>query len=338
MSDGLRIEQIGPSVTVQDLGRPNYLAFGLSQGGAADVWAIAEGAALLQQPLDCAAIEMAGFGGTFKALKDLTIALTGAPMRVTLDGAPIIWNASHAITAGQSLSIGAATKGIYGYLHVAGGIATKSVLKSSSAHLAGGIGAPLAVGDHLPTAIPNQTVQAGMALPDIDRFSGGVIRVLSGVHTHLFTPETRARFETTPFHRNLRGNRQGAELTFEGEPFAIEDQLSILSEPMVPGDIQMTGAGTPFVLLPECQTIGGYPRIGTILPDDLPMVAQATPLVPLRFKLISHEEAMAQHTSIAKLSKQLRSQCYPLIRDPQKMHDLLHYQLISGAISGQEQD
>lgn len=28
-----------------------------------------------------------------------------------------------------------------------------------------------------------------------------------------------------------------------------------------------------FALLPECRTTGGYPRIATVLPDDLPIVA-----------------------------------------------------------------
>lgn len=338
MSAALRIDQIGPSVTVQDLGRQNYLASGLSQGGAADVFAMAEGAALLRQSLSCAALEMAGFGGTFVAQQDLTIALTGAPMRTTLDGTPLVWNASHAVSKGQTLSIGAAIKGIYGYLHLAGGIASNPILGSRATHLAGGIGQALQVGDVLPINTEPNSAEAGIFLPETDRFSGGTIRLLDSVHTHLFTDQTRARFATTLFHRNLRGNRQGAELTFEGDPFAIEGQLGVISEPMVPGDVQMTGVGMPFVLLPECQTIGGYPRIGTILPDDLPLVAQATPSVPLRFKLVSHQQGLDSHMPLKKRHKQLAAHCQPLVRDPAQVQNLLQFQLISGAVSGQEPD
>ncbi len=177
MSAALRIDQIGPSVTVQDLGRQNYLASGLSQGGAADLFAMAEGAALLRQSLKCAALEMAGFGGTFVAQQDLTIALTGAPMRATLDGAPLVWNASHAVLKGQTLNVGAAIKGIYGYLHLAGGIASNPILGSRATHLAGGIGQALQVGDVLPVNAEPNSAEAGMILPETDRVSGGTIRL-----------------------------------------------------------------------------------------------------------------------------------------------------------------
>ncbi len=116
---------------MQDLGRPGLLAKGLSRGGAADPLALAEGAALLGQRADFAAIEMTGMGGIFEAEGDsLRIALTGAPMQASIDGEPVAWNASHLLHRGQRLSIGAARKGTYGYLHVGGGIATEPFLGS----------------------------------------------------------------------------------------------------------------------------------------------------------------------------------------------------------------
>ena len=72
--------------SASDRGRPGFLDKGLSQGGAADVLALAEGAALLRQDPGLAALEMGGMGGTFEATGALSIALTGAPMNATLDG------------------------------------------------------------------------------------------------------------------------------------------------------------------------------------------------------------------------------------------------------------
>ena len=66
----LLIHSVGPGVTVQDLGRPGYLALGLSRGGAADRLALYEGAALLDQPTAPSAQEMAGMGGVFEATAD----------------------------------------------------------------------------------------------------------------------------------------------------------------------------------------------------------------------------------------------------------------------------
>jgi allophanate hydrolase len=178
--------------------------------------------------------------------------------------------------------------------------------------------------------------EVGMTLDPELRFAGGTVRITRSMQTHLFAPDMLERFQSTAFQRDARGNRMGARLEFEGAPFAATGQLSILSEVIVPGDIQMTGDGTPFVLLPECQTTGGYPRIGTVIPADLPRVVQAGPGVSLRFQVIDLPDAVeVQRRHIANLAK-LPSTIRPLLRDPALMQDLLSYQLVSGVINAQD--
>ncbi len=332
----LKVLRAGPAMSIQDLGRPGHMANGLSCGGAADRIALAEGAALLGQSVQSSALEMAGMGGEFEASEPTRIALTGAPMQASLDGQPLVWNASHKLEAGQRLTIGAVTSGIYGYLHVGGGFATEPFLNSRTAHLVAGIGALIKAGDMLPIGQDPNAEASAQKLPKEARFTGGTIRILPSVQTANFAPETLDRFQATEFTRTPRGNRQGAELAFEGDPFASADQLSILSEPMVAGDIQMTGTGTPFVLLPECQTTGGYPRIGTVLPDDLPLVAQAGPAATLRFKFVDHAEATQAHRTPEQQVKEVKAKLQPLIRDPHNIRDLLSYQLISGMVNARD--
>ena len=67
----------------------------------------------------------------------------------------------------------------------------------------------------------------------------------------------------------------GVQLKWDGDGFLPEIGRKIVSEVIMPGDIQIIGDGTPYVLLSECQTTGGYPRIATVLPCDLPCIAQA---------------------------------------------------------------
>ncbi|MGR3504647.1 MAG: 5-oxoprolinase subunit C family protein [Paracoccaceae bacterium] len=335
MNRALIIHRAGPQVTVQDKGRAGLLGQGLSQGGAADPVALAEGAALLRQPADYAALEMAGMGGSFEVAMETRIALTGAPMQASIDGQALAWNASHLLPAGARLEIGAAMRGNYGYLHLGGGIATKPVLGARATHLAAGIGQALRQGDCLPLDDDPRT-EVGMTLDPEPRFTGGTVRITRSMQTQLFAPDMLERFQTTTFARDARGNRMGARLEFDGDPFAASGQLSILSEVIVPGDIQMTGDGTPFVLLPECQTTGGYPRIGTVIPADLPRVVQAGQGVTLRFEVIDLSDAVeAQRRFVAALDK-LPATIRPLLRDPAQMQDLLSYQLISGVISGHE--
>ena len=331
----LTVLSAGPGVTVQDAGRPGHLATGLSRGGAADPLALAEGAALLSQPPDTAAIEMAAMGGTFRADRDLRIALTGAPMQATVDGERLAWNASHLLEAGKTLALGGVTQGAYGYLHIGGGVATEPVLGSRATHLAAGLGAALRKGDTLPLG-QDRGGETGMMLDVADRVSGGTVRVVPSMQTDRFAPADLQRFEDTPFTRDPRGNRMGVKMQFEGDPFAAQDQLVILSEIIVPGDIQATGDGAPFVLLSECQTTGGYPRIATVIPADLPRIAQAGPGATIRFAFVTREQALAAHRAhVAHLAKLPRAP-RPRIRNPHDIPDLLSYQMIGGVTAGDE--
>lgn len=328
---GLKVLRIGPAASVQDMGRPGLLDQGISRGGAADTLALHEGAALLRQSPDLAALEIAGAGGEFEATGPLRIALTGAPMDAALDGAPLRWNASHRMQAGQRLTLGAVRSGVYAYLHLGGGMATECVLGARAVQASSGLGERLAAGDLLPAG-EDPGGETGQGLEAEDRFSGGTLRIAGSFQSGLFGESARARFAATQFTRGARANRMGVEMLPEGAGFSAEGQLKILSEIILPGDVQMTGSGAPFVLLRECQTTGGYPRIGTVLPCDLPRVAQAPAGAKLRFDWVSLEHGLEiQRRSDAAL-KALPGRCAPLLRDAAQMADLLSYNLISGAV------
>lgn len=333
MTSGFEVISAGPAVSVQDLGRPGWRAQGLPIGGAMDRIALVEGAALLNQDMGCAAIEMMGFGLTLRAHQAVTIALTGAPMRATCDGAALDWGASHAVAQGQTLTIGAMVAGQVGYLHVKGGIQTPPVLDSRATHESAGLGRRLAPGDHLPL-IADATGRAGLMLPGQDRWSGGTVRVLPTAQTALFGPDALNRLTAATFTRDLRGNRQGLRLDAPPEGrFGSEGQLTILSEAAMIGDIQVTGDGTPFVLMPEAQTTGGYPRLACVLPDDLPLMAQAPAGAPLRFEVLTLEAARAAHRPLPTRLAGLRGKVAPRLRDPADLPDLLSYDLVSGMVN-----
>ena len=338
VTPALIVHRAGPGVSVQDLGRLGYLRFGLSRGGAVDRLALAEGAALLGQSVGLAALEMAGFGGEFEADGDMRIALTGAPMRAAIDGEPIAWNASHALPDGARLSIGGVTAGSYGYLHVGGGIDVPRVMGARSAHLAAGLGGVVEAGQRFPAGDDGKPGSIGLALDPAPRFDGGRVRLVEGPQTRFFAEAERARFASETFRRDTRGNRMGVRLLPEGAPYASEAGLSVLSEAVVPGDIQVTGDGTPFVLMCECQTTGGYPRIGSVLPADLPRVAQATAGAALKFEFVSHADAARIEAAERNRIAGLRGTLKRLIRDPAEMRDLLSYQLIGGVTAGDDLD
>ena len=116
----------------------------------------------------------------------------------------------------------------------------------------------------------------------------------------------------------------------DGPGFATDGQLNLLSDFILPGDVQMTGDGVPYVLGPECQTTGGYPRVGTVIAADLPRALQAVPGARLRFRFVTREAALAARAPAP--------QATPLVRDPAEVTDLLSLQLIGGVVSATEED
>lgn len=332
MTAHLTVKQAGPAMSLQDQGRPGYRAEGLTPGGAADLVALHEGAALLGQSATHAAIEMAGSGGIFSAETDIRIALTGAEMAANIDGETLTWNASYLLPAGATLTIGGAKNGGYGYLHVGGGFATPEVMRSRASHLACGIGGLIQSGDSFPIG-PDKRHEVAMTLTPMNRFGGGKIRIVASMQTDNFAPEVIERFEQTTFRRDARANRMGVRMDFDGEGFATEEQLSIVSEVVVPGDVQVSGDGAPYVLMYECQTTGGYPRICSVLHCDLPRVAQALTGAEVTFEFVEMDEAVALQSRFLAELKSLPSRVTPLVRDPHDIKDLLSYQLVGGAIS-----
>ena len=286
----LMIDSIGPGVTVQDLGRPGWTAQGLSTGGAADRLALLEAAAILGTQVH-AGLEMMGFGGVFRADTDTRIALTGAQMQADIDGVPLPPNISAVLRAGQKLTIGGAKRGVYGYLCFAGGITTPMIMQSRATHLTAAIGGLLQAGQSLPIGTDRDPLAPALRLTAADRCAGGVVRVMPGPQTDFFDAKTQSRFAQTTFTRSPRGNRQGVRLDHDGDGFTLAGGLNITSDLIVPGDIQMTGDGVPYVLLAECQTIGGYPKIGCITHCSGALLAQKKPGERIGFRYITVDHA-----------------------------------------------
>jgi biotin-dependent carboxylase-like uncharacterized protein len=331
MTARLHLLEAGPGLCLQDLGRSGHMSIGLSPGGAVDGDALLRGHALLGNALNSVALEMAGFGGKFRVEGQTRLTLTGANMRAALNGEPIVSHATYPIADGDELSIGPATAGVYGYLHIAGGFHADPVLGGRGYHGIANLGRLVRQGDVLDACIDPAPDMPPMTLP-APTASTMPIRVMEGPQTSLFPDDVRARFEATRFTRSAKGNRQGIRLDHDGAPYSTGGQLKLASDFIAAGDIQMTGDGTPFVLLADCQTMGGYPRIGTVLPADLHRVAQAQPGTEISFCFVTLEEAEKSWKSPDARLAAFRKSATPLIRDPSEMRDLLGYEFISRPI------
>lgn len=276
------IEVIRPGVltTVQDAGRTGHRAFGMPVAGALDGRALALANLLAGNPREAAALELTLAGGTFRLGRDAYLALAGADMGATLDGAPVpAWSAFGA-RAGAVLALGPARDGARTYLAVHGGISVPPVLGSRATYLRGAIGGfegrALAPGDRVPFAPGDPPGLQARRLPAamVPRLGAPLaLRVLLGPQDDRFRREGVAAFLGGSYTVSNRNDRMGYQL--EGPAIAHADGADIVSDALLPGAVQVPGNGQPIVLMADCQTTGGYAKVAAVIGPDLPDLAQA---------------------------------------------------------------
>lgn len=79
-------------------------------------------------------------------------------------------------------------------------------------------------------------------------------------------------------------------LRLHGDPLTTPER-ELVSEPVCPGAVQVTGDGQCIVLGVDGQTIGGYPKIAQVISADLDWLGQLRPGERVRFVEVDLTEA-----------------------------------------------
>lgn len=283
MSDrALFVVRAGALTTVQDRGRPGHAHLGVPRSGALDGPAAALANRLVGNRPEAAVLETTLNGCALRPRSTVTVAVTGAPCPVTVDGRPASWGAPVHVPAGALLTVGAALSGVRSYVGVSGGVTVEPVLGSRSTDLLSGLGPPpLTDGSILPLGTPEPLHTRVDTAPQPAPPTELLLRVTLGPRNDWFTPEAVRDFTTRAFRVSSASNRIG--LRTEGP--ALERRLKgeLPSEGMVLGAVQVPPDGRPVVFLADHPTTGGYPVIGVVREPDLPAAAQAVPGTPVHF-------------------------------------------------------
>jgi len=297
MTEMFLVMSPGPFTTVQDKGRFGYQYLGVPVSGALDTFAFHAANLLVGNPLESAVLEMTVVGAQFAVMREADVALTGASMEIKLNSKPIESWQSLRVIPGDMLSIQTVKNGCRGYLAVTGGIAVPEVMGSRSTYVGGKLGGyrgrPVRKGDIIQNGPGNlMPAQRHLPLPMIPQYARNIsLRVLLGPQHDRFEKGLITFFKSE-YLVSPKADRMGLRLT--GPPIARNKELqeSIISEPTMPGSIQIPADSQPIILLSE-QTVGGYAKIATVISTDIPKIAQAKPGDSLRFDPVSLEDAHA---------------------------------------------
>ncbi len=283
---------------IQDAGRFGSRSIGVPVSGAADRLLLACANLLLDNDPAAAAIEVALAGPRLKAVTgSVRCALAGAVAARLLraDGSQreVAGWQTVALRPGDTLAVGSARGP--GYLALGGGCQVAPQLGSRSTYARAGLGGVdghlLLSGDRIDCAPlqgdPWLEFRAGSAFAHPE----GPLRVIAGPQQEAFTAEALQAFYGQEFEVTRELDRMGIRLA--GPPLAHRPECGadIVSDGVTPGAIQVPGNGQPIVLGPDCQTVGGYAKIATVISADLPRLAHLAPGERLRFAEVSLAEA-----------------------------------------------
>jgi allophanate hydrolase len=208
------------------------------------------------------------------------------------------------ISTGETIEIRDGYWGNWTYLAFAGDIQCDTWLGQTAAHTLSGFGGgKLQAGDeieiHSARVLPAH--ERTLTCPIFARPKSHVRVVLGPQDQHFSSSAlealTATRFQITGAYDRMGVRLYGAKLDVR------DDVLSIPSEPVVRGAIQVSGDGTPTVLLSDHQTTGGYPKIATIISTDIDGFVQLRPSEIVSFQCMSPQDAI----KVVRQSTRVRS-------------------------------
>ena len=281
-------------VTIQDRGRFSYSHIGVTNSGVMDEYAYFIANKLLKNPLDTNILEIGCSNVVFKVNKNTTISITGAFCEFFINDKPKeLWQ-SYEVKKNDILKIGKIINGNWVYLAVFGGFNIEKEFGSNSTsikeNLGGLDGNRLQKGDILSfnkTEELNKTFLKKEFIPKYENEL--VLRVILSYQYKDFSKDEIEKFFSSDYFVTKDFNRMAFKL--QGNKINC-DIDGIISEAIAFGSIQIPKDGQPIVLLKERQTIGGYPKIGTLLNIDCFKLSQAKIGTKIKFQEISYNEAL----------------------------------------------
>jgi len=296
------VTRAGFLTSVQDLGRTGLRQFGVSTSGALDSFGLRVANLLVGNDEGAAGLEITLGGLQLRFEDERIVAWCGGEFDVQIGSRALPAGHVAHLQGGDELKFGRAQIGCRCWLAISGGIDVPVVLGSRSTDLRanfGGLkGRRLRDGDQLSLgefrqsenaaaagisswAAPHDWASPASRLPSL--------RFIRGVDWNRFDDVTIQRFTQQEFTVSPDSDRMGVR--FDGSELKREVETDLISEAVAPGTIQVPPSGKPILLLGDCQTIGGYPKIAHVITVDLGIAAQLRAGDGVRFFEVSLQDA-----------------------------------------------
>lgn len=273
----------GLYTTIQDKGRFGFSEFGVPKSGVMDQRSFFLANALLGNDKNCAALEWTMISPKLLFSARSIIVCTGAICDPFINGKQNKMNTRILIEKDDVLEFKNVKNGCWGYVGIYGGFTSEIVMSSRSFYKNVTKSSVLKKGNIVPYGVIESNV-FNFSSVKVEAFwkKSDWIDVYPGAeYDQLLRNEKESLFNSKFTISNVR-SRMGIQLK-EGFSNVLP---SMLTSPVLPGTVQLTPSGKIIVLMRDCQTTGGYPRILQLTKEAINFLAQKREGDCVRFRLV----------------------------------------------------
>ena len=288
-----RVAHAGPYVSFQDAGRLGRCRLGVPASGPMDRLAHTTANTVLGNNPAATAVEVSRAGLTLDCETGIiTIAVAGGGFTIDHDTTQHATWQVITVRAGEQVTVRSGQWGTWTYIAFAGDVHAPQWLGHTATHaLAGRGGGMLKTSDTIQVTSARAEPERDGEIPQPTfRKPQRAVRIVLGPQQHHFDDKATAALLDEPFKLTTVADRMGVQLS--GPALPLRNALSIPSEPIIRGSIQVTGDGVPTILFADHQTTGGYPKIAAVISADLDALTQGRPDDTIRFASVTPQAAV----------------------------------------------
>lgn len=283
----IEVMQSGFFSTIQDLGRNEYRHLGVPVSGVMDTYAARIANTILGNKEYCALLEITMVGPKLLFKCDTVIAVTGSDMSPSVNGHSIQNNTAVNIFTGDVLSFGKLKTGLRSYISVLGGLDTNVLMGSRSMYAGITLSSKLNLGDEIKIKSKNHiNVTYSSVKVNCDYLKSKDIKVFKGPEFDQLNEQQKIIL----FEKKFTIAKENNRMAYQIKELINNELKEIITSFVIPGTVQLTPSGKLIILMRDCQTTGGYPRILQLSASSIDKLSQKLMNESIMFKLLDNQQ------------------------------------------------
>ncbi|MBT3559975.1 MAG: biotin-dependent carboxyltransferase family protein [Flavobacteriaceae bacterium] len=277
----IKVIDPGFYTSIQDKGRFGFQNYGVPVSGCMDENSAEIANQILENLTSSALLELTMTGCSLEFKKDTIIAVTGSDMNAKLNGSSIQMYNKIDVKKGDLLSFDRFEYGFRTYIAFQGGIKSEKVMKSRSMY--NGITKSFKIQKNDKIVLNNSINKSRSTNQEkIQKLIlSDNIECYKGPEFHKLSKENKENLLKKQFSISNNHNRMGYILNEK-----IKNNIKpIITSHVMPGTVQLTPGGKIIILMRDCQTTGGYPRILQLTNSAINILSQKMTNSEIKFNI-----------------------------------------------------